>query len=81
MERLDLDDEALARVDELAGVDVRVWLEDLPPEQAVAVRARVVDGRAYAELAAAAGTSEAAARQRVSRGLAALRARLRGELE
>jgi len=81
MERLALDDEALARVEDLADVDARGWLEDLPPEQAAAVRARVLEQRGYDEVAAAGGTSEAAARQRVSRGLAALRARLRGELE
>jgi len=80
MERPALDDEALERVEGSAGVEVRAWLDDLPADQAAAVRARVLEDREYAEVAAATGTTAPAARQRVSRGLATLRARLRGEL-
>jgi DNA-directed RNA polymerase specialized sigma24 family protein len=38
-----------------------------------------VEDQAYGEIAVAAGVSEAAIRQRVSRGLATLRERLGGE--
>src|SRR3954452_21996565 len=79
MERLALDDEAIERIEDTAGVEVRAWLDDLPAEQADAVRARVVDGLGYPGVAAATAVTEPAARQRVSRGLAALRERLRGE--
>jgi RNA polymerase sigma-70 factor (ECF subfamily) len=51
-------------------------LTGLPPEQRAAVVGHVVDERDYAELAGAAHTSEAAIRQRVSRGLTALRRRM-----
>jgi RNA polymerase sigma-70 factor (ECF subfamily) len=83
MERLALDDEDLARVGELAGreaAEVRVWMEQLPADQRAAVQARVVDERDYDEVAAATGTTQAAARQRVSRGLSTLRARWRREV-
>ena len=49
----------------------------LPPDQRAAVRSHVLAGFGYAEIAEAAGTSEAAVRQRVSRGLATLRGPLR----
>lgn len=52
-------------------------LRHLPPEQRAAIAGHVLDGRAYRELAAETGTSEASLRQRVSRGLGALRAPLR----
>jgi RNA polymerase sigma-70 factor (ECF subfamily) len=51
-------------------------LEGLPADQREAVRARVIDERSYGEVAAALQISEANARKRVSRGLAALRAAL-----
>lgn len=51
-------------------------LDGLPAPQREAVRARVIDERSYAEVAAALDISEASARKRVSRGLAALRAAL-----
>jgi RNA polymerase sigma factor (sigma-70 family) len=50
-------------------------LDALPPGQREAVRLRVVQELAYEQVAAALGTSPAAARVRVHRGLAALRAR------
>ena len=43
------------------------------------MRARLIDDRAYGEIAVAEGVSEAAIRQRVSRGLASLRERIGGE--
>jgi len=54
-------------------------LEELPSEQRVALRARLVDERPYDEIAGAEGVSEAAVRQRVSRGLAGLRRRIGGQ--
>ena len=53
-------------------------LDDLPADQRSAVHARLVEDQAYGEIAVAAGVSEAAIRQRVSRGLATLRERLGG---
>lgn len=52
-------------------------LRHLPSEQREAIRARFVEDRDYGEIAARAMGSEAAARQRVSRGLNALRRPLR----
>jgi len=67
IDRPALDDAEIARVLALAE------LEGLPQDQRAAVSARVVDGDDYAAIAAAARTSEATVRQRVSRGLATLR--------
>ena len=78
--RILLDDEDLARVEELAslGGEARVQslLSELPESQERAVRARVLDERSYAEIAADLRCSEAVVRQRVHRGLERLRARL-----
>ena len=65
--------EAIAALE--ADLQVDVLLEDLPAAQAEAVRARVLEGRDYDEIAAQYGTSAQTVRQRVSRGLAALRPR------
>lgn len=80
--RIELTDEMLERVEAIADAqlaEVDVALAELPAEQAAAVRARVVDGRDYDEIAAAFAVSEPTARQRVSRGLAAMRARMRSQ--
>jgi RNA polymerase sigma-70 factor (ECF subfamily) len=78
--RLELDDEALARVDELASLGgmtrLQELLAELPPSQEQAVRARVLDERSYAEIACDLRCSEAVVRQRVHRGLERLRERL-----
>ena len=79
MDRIDLTDEMLERVEavadaELAEVDVA--LAALPEDQRAAVRARIVEDHDYDEIAAAQSISEPAARQRVSRGLAALRSHM-----
>ena len=79
MARIELTDEMLERVEavadaELAQVDVA--LAALPEDQRAAVRARLVEDHDYDEIAAAQQISEPAARQRVSRGLAALRAHM-----
>ena len=52
-------------------------LRHLSPEQRAAIAGHVLDGHGYRELAARTGSSEASLRQRVSRGLGALRAPLR----
>jgi RNA polymerase sigma-70 factor (ECF subfamily) len=63
----------------LLGDDAAVtMLVMLPPEQRSAVRLHVVDERSYGEIAANHDVSEQAVRQRVSRGLAALRSRIGG---
>jgi RNA polymerase sigma-70 factor (ECF subfamily) len=51
-------------------------LADLPADQRTAVYARVVEGESYDEIARHLRISKAVARQRVSRGLRALRLRL-----
>lgn len=78
MSPLALDDADLERVEELAALAGRALtaLEGLPEPERDAVRARVVDERAYREIAAELRCSESVVRQRVSRGLARVRARL-----
>jgi RNA polymerase sigma factor (sigma-70 family) len=78
MERLVLDDAALVRIEELAGAPALSALDDLPEDQRAAVAGRVVEEKTYEELAEALRCSESVVRQRVSRGLRALRARLEG---
>jgi RNA polymerase sigma factor (sigma-70 family) len=69
------EDSALIRV---LGEDATVRsLAQLPAEQRAAIEARVLEERSYPEIAGALGTSEAAVRMRVSRGLATLRGRMR----
>ena len=77
-----LDDDDLARVDELAAAADRPVLElveRLPVTQREAVRSRVLDERDYGDIARELNCSELVARQRVSRGLARLRDQLEGE--
>lgn len=74
MEPLPLTDELLDRIERLGGDErVEQLLARLTPEQASAVRARVIDQRSYPEIATALRCSESVIRQRVSRGLATLR--------
>ena len=54
-------------------------LDALPADQRSALRAQVLDDRTYGEIAVAEGVSEAAVRQRVSRGLSSLRQRIGGK--
>jgi RNA polymerase sigma factor (sigma-70 family) len=65
----------LERVEELASLDgeILAFLEDLPRDQRAALLSRVVDERSYAEIASGLSCSELAVRQKVSRGLRALR--------
>ena len=80
-ERLGVLVEAQAEPDEtwLEGLDEA--LDDLPAGQVDAIRLRVVDGLEYEDVAVRLGTTPAAARVRVHRGLSSLRHRLRQRLE
>jgi RNA polymerase sigma-70 factor (ECF subfamily) len=71
--RVTAEDEAMIAV--LADDAATVLLAELPADQRDVVAAHVLDGRGYGELAASLQISEAAVRQRVSRGLSALRRR------
>ena len=77
MQPLELDDEAIEILEVTARAPAVELLETLAPEQREAVRARHIDERDYAELAAEFRCSESVVRKRVSRGLAALQAQLR----
>lgn len=77
MERLELTDADLVRIEQLADESwARAELDALPEEQRHAIDARVVRGRSYEEIAASLNTSEAVVRKRVSRGLSAVRKRI-----
>jgi RNA polymerase sigma factor (sigma-70 family) len=66
-----------ARVAAIMAEEVSMQLlASLPDDERDAVRAHVIEGRDYAEIAAAAVISAPAARMRVSRGLGRLRARI-----
>lgn len=56
-------------------VQAQTSIGELPPDEAAALRARVIDGDTYEEIATDLNISMQAARKRVSRGLARLRAR------
>jgi DNA-directed RNA polymerase specialized sigma24 family protein len=74
--RLSSEDVAMIRV--LADDAASTLLAILPSDQREAVAAHVLEDRGYAELADELHTTEAAVRQRVSRGLATLRRRIGG---
>ena len=76
LRRLSLDDEAIARIEGLGGDMALAALDDLPEDQRVAVRGRVLDEVEYEELAKALSCSPSVVRKRVSRGLRSLRQRL-----
>jgi RNA polymerase sigma-70 factor (ECF subfamily) len=79
MAAVELTDHDLERAEELLDaqrLDLGALLDELPPEQREALQARIVEERDYRELAAEWSCSEAVVRQRVSRGLTALRRRL-----
>jgi RNA polymerase sigma-70 factor (ECF subfamily) len=79
--RLHYEDDELARVEALIdqlrrGEPALAELERLPPEQQHAIRAHVIEERSYAEVARMLLVPEGTVRQRVSRGVRALRTRL-----
>ncbi len=67
----------IARLSE-GGEEAALALAELPEEQRRAVQARVVQGLDYGQIAGELRCSQAVVRQRVSRGLNTLRARLVG---
>ena len=71
-----LTDEGIERIEALAGSPALELMETLPTEQRDAVRARVVDGREYQEIADELHCSSSVVRKRVSRGLATMRSKL-----
>lgn len=73
MQRHVLDDQQLATIDERLDVDLNALLKTLPQDQREAVRRRVLHDESYAAIAESTACSPLVARQRVSRGLAALR--------
>jgi RNA polymerase sigma factor (sigma-70 family) len=80
-DRLVLEDDDIARIQEMAGsADSQRMLEAalsaLPPKQRDAVLERVVQERGYEEIAASMACSKLVVRQRVSRGLRSLRKRM-----
>ena len=80
IERPPLSEADVAEFNRLADeVTADALLEELPVDQRSALQARVLDERAYGEIAVAEGVSEAAVRQRVSRGLSSLRQRIGGK--
>jgi RNA polymerase sigma-70 factor (ECF subfamily) len=84
MSPLELGDDDLERVEALASAAesaVLAAVEELPEAEREAVRARVVEERAYRELALELRCSESVVRQRVSRGLARVRAQLSEQSE
>jgi DNA-directed RNA polymerase specialized sigma24 family protein len=80
-ERLGLETNGAAEPDESWLEGPNELLDDLPPAQAEAIRLRVGDVLEYADVARELGTTPAAARVRVHRGLTTLRNRLRERLE
>lgn len=70
--------EAIARLD-AREVGVTLALAALPADQREAIDLRVLGDREYADIASELCCSEAVIRQRVSRGLRTLRARMAGE--
>ena len=78
MERLELTDQDIARIQSLGERSAGSLLEGLAVPQREAVEAHVIDERGYGEIARELQTSEAVVRKRVSRGLATARERMGG---
>jgi RNA polymerase sigma factor (sigma-70 family) len=77
MERIELDDEDIARINALADDrGASALLEGLAYDQREAIQAHVLQERSYGEIAGEQRVSEAVVRKRVSRGLAAVRMRM-----
>jgi RNA polymerase sigma factor (sigma-70 family) len=80
MPALVLTDELVEHLDQLANItrgrDALDLLEHLPDDQRHAIRAHVLDEHGYREIASELDCSASVIRQRVSRGLAALRSQL-----
>ena len=75
MRRIEFSDEGLERVEELIDASQSGYLsgmDKLSPAERMAVKARIIDERDYADIAADDDATEATIRQRVSRGLSKL---------
>jgi RNA polymerase sigma-70 factor (ECF subfamily) len=81
LEPIALDDHALERVEELASIDAGLadLVAGLPEDQREAILQRVVAERPYEDIAAEMSCSASVVRQRVSRGLKALRSEMEGQ--
>jgi RNA polymerase sigma factor (sigma-70 family) len=77
MQPIQLDDDAIEILERTASAPAVELLETLAPQQREAIEAHHLEERGYAEIAAELGCSKSVIRKRVSRGLAALHARLR----
>jgi RNA polymerase sigma-70 factor (ECF subfamily) len=77
MERVEVTAEDAELVRRLGEEVATQLIADLPAEQREAIRAHVLDGRRYADIAREQRSSEVAVRQRVSRGLRILREKMR----
>jgi RNA polymerase sigma-70 factor (ECF subfamily) len=78
VEPIELDDDDLERTEALAGErdGVMALVERLPEDERDAVKARVVQERAYSQIASEMRCSELVVRKRVSRGLSRLKAQV-----
>jgi RNA polymerase sigma factor (sigma-70 family) len=76
LERIELSEADIMRIEALGDQPANALVELLAPDQRDAVRARVVEDRSYADIAASQHVSEAVVRKRVSRGLATVRERM-----
>ena len=76
MERIELTDEDITRIQSLGERSAGSLLEGLAAPQREAVQAHVIDERGYDEIARELQTSEAVVRKRVSRGLATARGKI-----
>jgi RNA polymerase sigma factor (sigma-70 family) len=77
MQPIELDDDAIEKLETTATAPAVELLETLAPEQRAAIEAHHVEERGYGEIAAELCCSESVVRKRVSRGLAEMRAQLR----
>jgi RNA polymerase sigma factor (sigma-70 family) len=73
-----LSDEAIERISALDRTALEL-VDELPGDQRMAVRARVIDERDYPDIAKDLRCSEAVVRKRVSRGLGTVRTRMEGK--
>jgi RNA polymerase sigma factor (sigma-70 family) len=79
MERVELTDEDLLRIERLAGDEwAGALIEQLAPDQRHAITEHVVAERSYADIARSLQISEVTVRKRVSRGLAIVRRQIGG---
>lgn len=76
MEPILLTDEGIERIEKLAATPALELLKALPADQRDAVRAHILEERPYTEIARDLRCSTGVVRQRVSRGIRAMRARM-----